>query len=88
MYDPERRSTANRIQYHRSTQAHTREKESKQGLSWLCYLVYEYINFTGDYTILEEEQPYVMGELLPDGVDERYDVYLESKQKKMYIHIT
>ena len=51
-------------------------------LLWLCYLVYEYINFTGDYTILEEEQPYVMGELLPDGVDERYDVYLESKQKE------
>ena len=56
-------------------------------LLWLCYLVYEYINFTGDYTILEEEQPYVMGELLPDGVDERYDVYLESKQKEnVYTH--
>ena len=56
-------------------------------LLWLCYLVYEYINFTGNYTILEEEQPYVMGELLPDGVDERYDVYLESKQKEnVYTH--
>ena len=56
-------------------------------LLWLCYLVYEYINFTGDNSILDEEQPYVMGELLPEGVDERYDVYLESKQKEnIYTH--
>lgn len=56
-------------------------------LLWLCYIVLEYINFTGDYSILDEEQPYVMGELLPDGVDERYDVYLESKQKEnVYTH--
>ena len=40
-----------------------------------------YIDFTGDYSILDIEEPYVMGELLPNGVDERYDVYLESKQK-------
>ena len=56
-------------------------------LLWLCYLVYEYINYTGDYSILDLEEPYVMGELLPDGVDERYDVYLESKQKEdVYTH--
>lgn len=56
-------------------------------LLWLCYIVLEYINFTGDFSILDKEQPYVMGELLPDGVDERYDVYLESKQKEnVYTH--
>ena len=56
-------------------------------LLWLCYVVYEYINYTGDYSILEKEEPYVMGELLPEGVDERYDVYLESKQKEdVYTH--
>ncbi len=56
-------------------------------LLWLCYVVYEYINFTGDYSILDKQEPYVMGELLPDGVDERYDVYLESKLKEnVYTH--
>ncbi len=56
-------------------------------LLWLCYVVYEYINYTGDYSILEKEEPYVMGELLPEGIDERYDVYLESKQKEdVYTH--
>lgn len=56
-------------------------------LLWLCYVVYEYINCTGDYSILDEKEPYVMGELLPDGVDERYDVYLESQLKEdVYSH--
>lgn len=56
-------------------------------LLWLCFVVYEYINFTGDYSILDEKAPYVMGELLPDGVDEKYDVYLESEVKEdIYTH--
>ena len=56
-------------------------------LLWLCYVVYEYINYTGDYSILDNQEPYVMGELLPDGVDERYDVYLESQIKEdVYTH--
>ena len=56
-------------------------------LLWLCYVVYEYINCTGDYSILDEKEPYVMGELLPDGVNERYDVYLESQLKEdVYSH--
>ena len=56
-------------------------------LLWLCFVVYEYINFTGDYSILDEKVPYVMGELLPDGVDEKYDIYLESEIKEdVYIH--
>ena len=56
-------------------------------LLWLCYVVYEYINYTGDYGILDLQEPYVMGELLPEGIDERYDVYLESKVKEdVYSH--
>ena len=58
-------------------------------LLWLCYAVYEYINYTGDHSILDEKEPYVMGELLPNGVDERYDVYLESQLKEeVYTHCT
>lgn len=56
-------------------------------LLWLCYVVYEYIKYTGDQSILDLEEPYVMGELLPEGVDERYDVYLESKVREdVYTH--
>lgn len=56
-------------------------------LLWLCYVVFEYINYTNDYTILDMEEPYVMGEELPDGVDERYDEYLESEIKEnVYTH--
>ena len=56
-------------------------------LLWLCYLVYEYINYTNDYSILDIKEPYVMGELLPEGIDERYDVYLESQLKEdVYTH--
>ena len=56
-------------------------------LLWLCFVVYEYINFTGDYHILDEKVPYVKGELLSDGIDEKYDVYLESEVKEdIYTH--
>ena len=56
-------------------------------LLWLCYVLYEYIDFTGDYTILNEKVPYVMGEELPNGIDERYDVYLESQyEEDIYTH--
>jgi len=56
-------------------------------LLWLVYVVFEYINYTNDYTILDVQEPYVLGEELPDGVDERYDVYLESEIKEdVYTH--
>ena len=35
-------------------------------LLWLPYVVLQYINFSGDYSILEEKVPYVMVELLPN----------------------
>lgn len=56
-------------------------------LLWLPYLVLEYITFTGDYSLLEEETPYVVGEILKDGEEERYDKYLESEEKEsIYKH--
>ena len=44
-------------------------------LLWLCYATAEYIEFTGDYTILNEQVPYLCGEILEDGVDEKYDIH-------------
>lgn len=56
-------------------------------LLWLPYLVLEYIKFTGDYSLLEEETPYVVGEILKEGEDERYDKYLESEEREsIYKH--
>lgn len=56
-------------------------------LLWLPYLVLEYIKFTGDYSLLEEETPYVVGEILKEGEEERYDKYLESEEREsIYRH--
>ena len=56
-------------------------------LLWLVYLTEEYINFTNDYTILDVETNYLQGEILEEGVDERYDLYLESDIKEnIYKH--
>ena len=50
-------------------------------LLWLCYVTAEYINTTGDYSILEEVAPYIEGEVLEKNVDEMYDIHYESQQK-------
>ena len=56
-------------------------------LLWLVYVVCEYINYTGDYAILDKVVPYVYGEELPEGVDERYDEYKASDIKEnIYMH--
>ncbi len=56
-------------------------------LLWLPYMVAEYINFTGDYNILDEKTRYVKGNVLEDGVDERYDFYPFSEEKEtIYQH--
>ena len=39
----------------------------------------DYIEFTGDYSILNVKTKYLKGEVLPDGVDEKYDLYLPSE---------
>jgi len=56
-------------------------------LLWLVYLVEEYISFTGDYSILDEITPYRKGEVLDEGVDEKYDLYIETEEKgSIYEH--
>ena len=54
---------------------------------WLCYVVSEYIEYTGDKEILNIEVPYLQGEPLEEGIDEKYDLYLESDIKgSIYEH--
>ena len=48
-------------------------------LLWLVYVVAEYIEYTGDKTILNRETPYLQGKELEDGIDERYDLYEASE---------
>ena len=56
-------------------------------LLWLVFLVIEYINFTGDESILDIETPFLKGEILQEGVDEKYDKYDESDEKaSIYEH--
>ena len=51
-------------------------------LLWLIYAVIEYIEFTGDRSILEIETTYLKGDILRENEDERYDKYLESNIKE------
>ena len=56
-------------------------------LLWLVFLVIEYINFTGDKSILDIETPFLEGEILQEGIDEKYDKYGESNEKaRIYEH--
>ncbi len=56
-------------------------------LLWLCYVVCEYIEYTGDINLLDEQIPYLAGEILQDGIDEKYDKYEESNIKEsLYEH--
>lgn len=56
-------------------------------LLWLVYLVEEYIDVTGDKSILEIETNYLNGESLKDGEDEKYDLYETSNIKEsIYMH--
>ena len=56
-------------------------------LLWLVFVTIEYINFTGDKSILEIETPFLKGEELQQGIDEKYDKYQETKEKaSIYNH--
>ena len=69
---------------------HWWHEETKRGirtlfsddLLWLVYLIEEYINYSGDYSILDIETNYLQGPMLEEGVNENYDLYLESEIKE------
>lgn len=65
--------------WHDETQRGIRTKFSDD-LLWLVYLTCEYIEFTGDYSILDEQTPYLTGKLLDGNEDERYDRYVQSEK--------
>ena len=65
--------------WHDETQRGIRTKFSDD-LLWLVYLTCEYIEFTGDYSILDEQTPYLTGKLLEENEDERYDRYVQSEK--------
>ena len=72
--------------WHEDTERGIRTRFSDD-LLWLVFVVCEYIEFTGDYSILEEEVNYVIGNELEEGVDERYDIYPEGETKEtIYMH--
>ena len=69
--------------------------ESKRGIRtkfsddrlWLVYLTLDYINFTEDYSILEEKIPYVKGRILREDEDENYDLHEQTENKEsLYSH--
>ncbi len=56
-------------------------------LLWMVYLTCEYIEFTGDTSILEVKTPYLYGEILKENEDERYDKYEQAKEEgSIYEH--
>lgn len=72
--------------WHEETRRGIRTRFSDD-LLWLPFAVEEYIDFTGDMSILDIKTPYVEGMILPEGQDERYDLYKESNiTDTIYIH--
>lgn len=60
--------------WHEETKRGIRTRFSDD-LLWLCYVVSEYIEYTGDVELLKEQIPYLKGEPLDEETDERYDLY-------------
>ncbi len=72
--------------WHDETKKGIRTKFSDD-LLWLPYVTSEYINFTGKYDILDEEEPYVQAEVLEENQDEKYDIHLQTENKdSIYVH--
>jgi len=56
-------------------------------LLWLVYLTCEYIEFTGDLEILKQKVPYLVGEILKEDEDEKYDKFEFTKEEgSIYEH--
>ncbi len=72
--------------WHEETKRGIRTKFSDDRL-WLVYLTEEYLDFTGDSSILDVQIPYIAGEPLTEGTDEGYDLHLPSDQvESLYEH--
>ena len=72
--------------WHDETQRGIRTRFSDD-LLWLVYLVEEYIEFTGDNSILDVETNYLKGPILEQGVDERYDKYdISDVKENIFAH--
>lgn len=66
--------------WHDETNRGIRTKFSDD-LLWLPFVTADYIQMTGDYSVLDVETYYLDGKVLEDGVDEKYDLYLPSDKK-------
>ena len=74
--------------WHEETKRGIRTKFSDD-LLWLVYVTEEYCKITGDTNLLEETTPFLQGETLKEGEDERYDLYTEAEEKaSIYEHCT
>ena len=72
--------------WHEETKRGIRTKFSDD-LLWLVFLTIEYIDFTGDETILDIQTPYLQGSVLEENQDEKYDRYLEGNiMESIYQH--
>ena len=73
--------------WHEQTKRGIRTRFSDD-LLWLPYTIYEYVNYSEDESILDYEVPYLEGENLIDGQDEKYDLYEEANIKEsIYMHM-
>ena len=72
--------------WHEETKRGIRTKFSDDRL-WLVYVVLQYIEYTGDKSILEISIPYINGKELEEGIDESYDLHTTSDtQGSLYEH--
>ncbi len=72
--------------WHEETKRGIRTRFSDD-LLWLVYVTIEYVYFTGDKQILEIQTPYLKGNILEEGQDEKYDKYeVGEKTETVYDH--
>lgn len=56
-------------------------------LLWLPYMVYEYIEYTNDYKILNEQVSYLLSEELKENENDKYDIFEKTKYtENVYEH--
>ena len=72
--------------WHEETSRGIRTRFSDDRL-WLVYLCLQYIEFSGDKSILDINISYIEGNKLKEGQDEDYDVHLKSQiEESLYKH--